>query len=482
MSIVLEGTKFLHRDPVANAAPFTVSVWFKSTDADAFQAAWAEGAYAGTLDYWRLGLRGNAAGDPVGCYVRRDGAADAFTSTGYEVNRWHHAMFIEASSQDHRVYIDGGSEGTDTANDQAPINLVAMSVGAMPYNGSWIQYFSGKIAEVTIWSVVLSAAERASVIAGVDPSTIQPGNLVVYYPLEENPNDYGGSGLDLDYGGPAPDPSFDAEDVPKVFRRQFYDSGDNTYQALAATSQWIGQTFTPASSHSCSRIRLKMYRANSPGTLTVSIRATDEITGHPVTPDLRSGTLDVNSITTSSSGEWYNIYLSSGIDLTAGTKYAIVCRCSTADGSNKLHFRLDNSDSTYPGGAEEWSTDSGEDWHTFSTNDLMFEEWGDLPSVIAPTITDQSSSSTVLRGQETPLFITATGTPTPTYQWYLDGNIISGETNSTITVYPMTTGIYTCIATNAGGSAESNPIVLTVVGNPYRYNPFNLPLDKSRTD
>lgn len=217
MSIVLNGSsQYARRDaPVASAAPFTVAAWFKSTSDSAFQCLWSEADESTLLDYWRLGLRGHVAGDPLGLYVRRAGVANAVTSTGYTVGTWHHAMFVETGSQDHKIYIDGGSEGSDTVNDQAPNPAVLdeMAVGALAYNNGWTQYFAGKVAEVAIWNMALSPADRIELAGGANPALVQPENLVAYYPFEENANDYSGNNLHLTTVG---SPSFDTEDNPPV--------------------------------------------------------------------------------------------------------------------------------------------------------------------------------------------------------------------------------------------------------------------------
>lgn len=215
MSLVLNGSsQYAWRTaPLADIAPFTVSAWFKSTSDSTLQALWGEGLQATTLDYWRLGIRGNAGGDPVGCYIRRAGAANAITSTGYTINNWHHAMFIEAGSQDHRVYIDGGSGGTDVANDQAPINEDKMSIGALAYNGGWVNYFAGKLAEIAVWNMILTDQNKTDLAGGADPSTIQPGNLLAYWPLLSDALDDSGNGNDLTLAG---SPSYDAGDRPVI--------------------------------------------------------------------------------------------------------------------------------------------------------------------------------------------------------------------------------------------------------------------------
>lgn len=215
MSLVLNGsTQYAWRTaPFADGAPFTVSAWFKSTSDSALQAIWGEAYQANTLDFWRLSVRGNAAGDPVGCYVRRAGAANAVTSTGYTTNKWHHALFIEAGSKDHRVYIDGSAGGIDTSNDQAPTNEDKMSIGALAYSGSWANFFAGKLGEIAIWDAALTVKEKNDLADGVRPSNIRPESLVAYWELTDDYLDSSGNGNTLT--GVA-SPTFDGNDHPTI--------------------------------------------------------------------------------------------------------------------------------------------------------------------------------------------------------------------------------------------------------------------------
>ena len=89
-----------------------------------------------------------------------------------------------------------------------------------------------------------------------------------------------------------------------------------------------------------------------------------------------------------------------------------------------------------------------------------------------PSITQHPKSATYDQGA-TPakLTITASGNPTPTYQWYSNtsnknsnGTVISGETKDSYTPSTASTGIfyYYCVATNSQGSASSNVATITV--------------------
>ncbi len=85
-----------------------------------------------------------------------------------------------------------------------------------------------------------------------------------------------------------------------------------------------------------------------------------------------------------------------------------------------------------------------------------------------PEIIDQSSDTTVNEGDPVSLFVTATGNPDPSYQWYFDDgggyDLMPGETNSTLSFTADRTdaGHYKCRAYNVVGEDWSDPIELTV--------------------
>ena len=145
-------------------------------------------------------------------------------------------------------------------------------------------------------------------------------------------------------------------------------------------STWRAQTFTPSANHTITKVNLKMRRAGSPGTLTVSIRATSG--GLPTGNDLCSGTTDGDTLPTESS-EWREITLGVGYALSASTQYAIVIRAVNGDDSNSVSWRQDSSSPTYTGGERVSSDDSGSSWEAplVGDYDCMFEEWG---TVISP--------------------------------------------------------------------------------------------------
>jgi sugar lactone lactonase YvrE len=80
----------------------------------------------------------------------------------------------------------------------------------------------------------------------------------------------------------------------------------------------------------------------------------------------------------------------------------------------------------------------------------------------APSFSVQPVGVTAAYGANPVLSSLAEGTPSPSYQWQLDGADIPGATSPTLTA--SLPGTYTVIATNGAGSATSSPAVVTMTG------------------
>ena len=86
-------------------------------------------------------------------------------------------------------------------------------------------------------------------------------------------------------------------------------------------------------------------------------------------------------------------------------------------------------------------------------------------TAVAPSFTTQPSSQTVTAGTSVTFSSAASGTPAPTYQWYVGGSAISGATSSSYTIssaQSSNSGSYTVVATNSAGSVTSSAATLTV--------------------
>jgi hypothetical protein len=88
----------------------------------------------------------------------------------------------------------------------------------------------------------------------------------------------------------------------------------------------------------------------------------------------------------------------------------------------------------------------------------------DLP----PSITSQPASVSVTAGASASFSVSAAGT-SPSYQWYKDGNAISGATGASHTIsnaQASDAGNYTVTVFNTAGSVSSNAATLTVNSAP----------------
>jgi hypothetical protein len=86
--------------------------------------------------------------------------------------------------------------------------------------------------------------------------------------------------------------------------------------------------------------------------------------------------------------------------------------------------------------------------------------------IVAPAITTQPASQTVIAGKAASFAVAASGTAPLTYQWSKNGAAISGATSSTYATPAETTtdnnAKFTVAVSNSAGSATSNAAILTV--------------------
>ena len=173
----------------ATAAPVTIACWGKSTSQTAAQALACLGLDGGLNHRFLLYLAGTVGGDPVRAQTRDATPSEASTTTAYVANSWEHYCGVFAAANDRRAFRNGGSKGTE-ATTRTPTGINAFIVGGALTTGA---FFAGRIGHVAIWNLALSDAEVASLAAGANPVTIQPANLVDYWPLRDDANDVVGT-------------------------------------------------------------------------------------------------------------------------------------------------------------------------------------------------------------------------------------------------------------------------------------------------
>lgn len=181
--------------------PLTFAIWFQADINTAAEQIFGTGEDASTNNAFRLLVRGDLAGDPVQFITRQTAADDTVnTSTGFTVGTWHHACGIAAATNDRRVFIDGGSKGTDTSTTDVAIGNSSISIGAWRANGSTFNPFNGRLAEAGIWTVALTDEEVLSLARGMSPLLVRPQSLVFYAPIVRGLGDVKG-GLTLTASG-----------------------------------------------------------------------------------------------------------------------------------------------------------------------------------------------------------------------------------------------------------------------------------------
>ena len=217
-----------------------------------------------------------------------------------------------------------------------------------------------------------------------------------------------------------------------------YITGDDG-SANTDSTNWDSQTFTPSITHIITSVKLKLWRTTTPGTVTVSIRATSA--GLPTGADLASGTTDGDTLPTAAgSAEWREITLGAGTVLIASTKYAICVRAA----AQYANWRYDQTSPTYAGGNRAFSSTSGVSWTAVAGTDFMFEDWGE-PGNASPSVTTQAVSSITATTATGNGNVTVLGTPVATQHgvvWATHTNPTTADSKTEEGV-PAATGAFT---------------------------------------
>jgi hypothetical protein len=142
-------------------------------------------------------------------------------------------------------------------------------------------------------------------------------------------------------------------------------------------ANWVSQTFTAGDNYSISGIDARIYKVGTPGTVTVHLRTI--AAGVPSGPDLVTGTINGNLLSTYDRGEWQKLIFTTAVApvttinyaLTPGTQYAIIVSAATGDVNNYVVWR-DDSTGSYTGGQRCSSVNSGVAWAANAGEDFIF--------------------------------------------------------------------------------------------------------------
>lgn len=324
----------------------------------------------------------------------------------------HNIRFLGGSVYSYRMYqsvYSGGAWGTVSANQRAfyeyglpdPISNAAatdITFSGATLNGSLpdptgideIGFDYGTVAgtytdEVT-QSGSFSPGTQSLAVTGLEPSR------AYYFRFKVHHTTYGW--LYASYS-PRGELSFQTLNDPtwRLYEKQ---NTVNSGEQIISTSIWYMTSFTPAYSHNCKaiRVRVRNYTTyDNLGLMTLSIRATDPGTGKPTWDDLITSTIPTVWISSTGTGEWWYFGLGDGILLDAATVYAIVLRIAGGDaGSHNCRWRFGTG---YAGGGVSISTDSGSTWGAVNySQDFMFEDWGENGVQTYPATNVEATTAT----------------------------------------------------------------------------------------
>jgi len=183
---------------VISGHPFAFVSWFRVTNITADHAIVSIADVDAAFYFGLL-----AAGDDAGDFLKArayDGGADydAESSIAYTANTWQHGCAIFVSTTDRRVFLNGGSKGTNVQNHDVE-NLDRTTIGVSA-DTSPAGYCDGDIAETAIYD--LSAwpgatdSDKADAFERILPSLAKGFSplfwllgLKAYWPLIRGLND-----------------------------------------------------------------------------------------------------------------------------------------------------------------------------------------------------------------------------------------------------------------------------------------------------
>jgi hypothetical protein len=167
---------------VVTGTPLTMACWVRMAVATGINTLMNLAVTSNNTNHFKLMAEGGTVGDPIGFRCRAGGTeVRADSTTGYAVGTWHHACGVAVSATDRRVFIDGGSKGTETTSTTpSGLNVTRVGVGG---GSSLTNYCNGTIAEAAVWNAALSDEEIAILAKGLSPRRMRPASIVAYWPL-----------------------------------------------------------------------------------------------------------------------------------------------------------------------------------------------------------------------------------------------------------------------------------------------------------
>ncbi len=166
----------------------TVSFWFNAAGYGeiSFGRIFFKGSDASNDASTQLFLINSTGQKELKLYRSWDGANGQWTITPIELDTWYNFVVTyneDSVANNPIMYLNGVSKTVTEA--VTPSGSVVSDAANNLYIGSRVtdREFDGRIAEVAIWDVILTADEAAILSKGYSPLFVRPQNLVAYWPL-----------------------------------------------------------------------------------------------------------------------------------------------------------------------------------------------------------------------------------------------------------------------------------------------------------
>ena len=168
-----------------SAMPLTISCWFNG---DAGGTLFPLVVISNSSDNSRVNIV-RSGGDIVAAAVDSSNTSALASSGGYSSGSWTHICGVHSSTTLRTLFVNGSLQSTGSTALGSFGSFNQISIGS---NHLASAFTDGRIAEVGIWSVALTAAEIASLADGFTCDKVRPQSLVFYAPLVRSLQDVRG--------------------------------------------------------------------------------------------------------------------------------------------------------------------------------------------------------------------------------------------------------------------------------------------------
>lgn len=107
----------------------------------------------------------------------------ATSTSGISANTWTHMLGVFNGATSRTIYLSGGNNATESTSQGMGAVPGRHSIGALDDGTTLYSPFTGLIAEVGIWNMVLTAGNAVTLAGGTAPSSVEAANLQAYLTL-----------------------------------------------------------------------------------------------------------------------------------------------------------------------------------------------------------------------------------------------------------------------------------------------------------